>query len=166
MSEHSTRDAAQRIHFFTGRLLTADDLHREQNYQRDRQRRHNLAFLGWGVARGLGVRVDAESQSVLVAPGAAIAPDGEELHVVAPLRTKLPAEGGTWLVVLQRQESPIDPTPSPSGTDHQDFNTILEDVGLSLASSENCAHGVPLARVRRGRSGWVRDPKFRARRIK
>ena len=39
----------ERSQFFTGQVLTADDLQREQDYHRDKARLHNRFMYGWGV---------------------------------------------------------------------------------------------------------------------
>ena len=41
----------ERLHYFSGRLLSADDLQREQEYVLARLRRLNRLTHGWGVIR-------------------------------------------------------------------------------------------------------------------
>ncbi len=48
----------ERSRFFTGQVLTADDLQREQDYHRDKARLHNRFLHGWGVVAGLMVSID------------------------------------------------------------------------------------------------------------
>jgi len=45
----------RRVHYFTGKLLTAEDLAAEQTYHVEKARRHNRTLHGAGVAQGLGV---------------------------------------------------------------------------------------------------------------
>jgi hypothetical protein len=70
----------ERIRFFASRLLTTDDLDREQAYFLARSRRHNRFLHGWGVVAGLEVGV-SEANEVVVAPGLAIDCAGNEIAV-------------------------------------------------------------------------------------
>jgi len=60
----------QRVRYFAGQLLTADDFATEQAYWIERQRRRNRRLHGWGVVEGLGVSIDGPK--VFVEPGMAI----------------------------------------------------------------------------------------------
>jgi hypothetical protein len=68
--------ALTRPRFSPGQLLTAKDLQLEQNYHREKLRRHNRALLGAGIVAGLEVSVgataDAPDGRIHVAPGFAI----------------------------------------------------------------------------------------------
>lgn len=86
----------ERVRYFPRQLLTADDMRAEQEYFRERQRRHNRFLHGWGVVCGLEVKAPAEKDSnrqVTVCPGYAITPQGDEVWIAAPVqfdfRTKL-----------------------------------------------------------------------------
>jgi len=46
----------RRVNYFAGRLLTAEDFRAEQEYHREKSRRHNRRLHGSGVASGLGRR--------------------------------------------------------------------------------------------------------------
>src|SRR5713226_2023857 len=46
---------AERIHYFYGQLLSADDFQKEQDYWRRKSQLHNRFELGQGVVCGLGV---------------------------------------------------------------------------------------------------------------
>ena len=59
----------KRVRFFSGQLLSAGDLQAEQDYVRDRLRRHNRWPHGWGVVGGLAVSVGREG--IVVKPGLA-----------------------------------------------------------------------------------------------
>ena len=52
--------SAERLRYFPRQLLTADDMRTEQQYFREKLRRHNRMLHGWGVVCGL--QVVAESQ--------------------------------------------------------------------------------------------------------
>lgn len=89
----SRTDAAalERVRYFPRQLLTADDLRLEQEYFREKQRRHNRFLHGWGVACGLDVRADnaAGPLAVRVCPGYALGPQGDEIYVPAAVTLDL-----------------------------------------------------------------------------
>jgi hypothetical protein len=71
----------ERNRYFTGQLLGADDLTREQDYFRDKARRHNRLLHGWGIVGGLGVSTGSSGAELTIAPGYALDPEGEEIVV-------------------------------------------------------------------------------------
>ena len=152
-----------RVRYFAGQVLSAADLQAEQDYFRERLRRHNLAVLGWGVASGLNVGV--EGDSVVVGPGYAIGPDGEEIVVSSPLSVALPIACDPVFLALRRQERLVDPVPSPSPTGPGDveYTRIEESAALVFAADASSSDSIALARLRRGRSGWAPDRRFRPR---
>jgi len=70
----------ERVNFFDGKLLAAEDLSLEQTYHLERHRRHNRYLHGWGVVSGLSVSV-ADNTTITVQPGVAIDCAGNELVV-------------------------------------------------------------------------------------
>ena len=78
----------ERLRYFPRQLLTADDMRAEQEYFREKQRRHNRLLHGWGVVCGLEVVLDAETGplAVCVCPGYALGPFGDEIYVPEPKR--------------------------------------------------------------------------------
>src|ERR1041385_7674651 len=68
-----------RLRFFYGRVLTADDFTLEQNYFRKKQKLHNRALHGFGIVSGLNVSF--ESGKVVIAAGLALDCEGNELIV-------------------------------------------------------------------------------------
>src|SRR3984957_12793864 len=80
----------KRVRFFDGQFLQAQDFVDEQNYQRDREHRHNRLLHGAGLAGGLTVPSAAANQ-VTVAPGTAIDSDGNHLVLAQPATLDLPA---------------------------------------------------------------------------
>ena len=71
----------ERVRYFPRQLLTADDMRVEQEYFRDKARRHNRYLHGWGVVCGCAIEVVAEAKSptVRVCPGYAVGPQGDEI---------------------------------------------------------------------------------------
>jgi hypothetical protein len=73
----------ERVRYFPRQLLKADDMRAEQDYFREKLRRHNRFMHGTGVVCGLEVMPDASAGKlgVKVCPGYALDPWGEEIHV-------------------------------------------------------------------------------------
>jgi len=69
-----------RTHYFDGRLLTAEDLLRDQLYLEQRLREVGRV-LGHGVATGLDLTVNLALQRIIIGPGLAITPDGRALSL-------------------------------------------------------------------------------------
>ena len=73
----------ERLRYFPRQLLTADDMRAEQEYFRERARRHNRYLHGWGVVCGCAVEMVAASKTpqVRVCPGYAVGPQGDEIYI-------------------------------------------------------------------------------------
>jgi hypothetical protein len=83
------------VNFFNGRLLTAEDLSREQNASREERRRLGRA-IGSGIAYGLEVAAAPGSDrvsapSVTITPGLAIDRRGQTLALADPVELSLKA---------------------------------------------------------------------------
>jgi hypothetical protein len=79
----SCREPLERVRFFPRQLLTADDLRAEQEYLREKQRRHNRYLHGWGVVCGCTIEPvpDSKDWTVRVCPGYAVGPQGDEIWI-------------------------------------------------------------------------------------
>lgn len=122
-----------RLHYFHGQALGAVDLRREQAYHLEKARLRNRLLHGWGIVCGLDVEVvpkqpcdpddEAPTASVLVvAPGAALDPQGNEVIVRNPRQVELNAllseeelcllckQPATVYLTLCYHEQPIDPS--------------------------------------------------------
>lgn len=74
----------ERVRYFCRQLLTADDMTVEQEYFRQKLRRHNHYLHGFGVVCGLAVEPATDAThpwQVRVCPGYAVAPQGDEILV-------------------------------------------------------------------------------------
>jgi hypothetical protein len=71
----------ERPRFFAGQLLTETELNLLQQYVIDKHRFHNVHLHGWGVVCGLQVRCDECGDGVIVEPGYAIDPCGNDIVV-------------------------------------------------------------------------------------
>lgn len=92
-------DLLERPRYFPRQLITPADMTLEQNYFRDKMRRHNRLLHGWGVVCGARVclvpkpdQSDAEPWKVEVHPGYLLSPQGDEILIererVVDLRTE------------------------------------------------------------------------------
>lgn len=134
----------RRPRFFPGRLLSVDDLAGEQAYQRDRMRRHNRMLHGWGVVSGLDIVAapsDSQPWLVSIAPGHALAPNGDEIVVceAAPfdLAPWQALAARTVLLVIRYAEEAVDPMPG-LGTDiAAEASWLVDSFVLTAIESED-----------------------------
>ncbi len=80
----STSNALDRVRYFPRQLITADDMMAEQEYFRERLRRHNCYLHGWGVVCGCEVKLNADADHpwrVRVCPGYLVTPRGDEIRI-------------------------------------------------------------------------------------
>jgi hypothetical protein len=109
-----------RNHYFAGKLMSAEDFQREQDYLLGRLRRRNRFLSGWGVVAGLGVSVE-RGETVVVQPGFAIDCAGNEVIVETETRLSLTGLSRRQHVLVRYVEVPEttggDATemPEPSG---------------------------------------------------
>ena len=100
--------ALERVRYFYRQLLTADDMTVEQEYFRQKLRRHNRYLHGFGVVCGLSVEPATDAThpwQVRVCPGYAVAPQGDEILVPEPTLYDL-ATGA-------QKDEPCAPCPCP-----------------------------------------------------
>jgi hypothetical protein len=119
-----------RNHYFSGQLLSTDDLQREQDYMLGRMRRRNRFLTGWGVVAGLGVSVE-QGEAVVVGPGFAIDCAGNELIVDTEAQLCLAGLGGRQYIVaryLEICEAPAVPT-----TGLPAFSRVRESAYLEIS---------------------------------
>jgi hypothetical protein len=135
------KTTSERPRYFPRQVITADDLSLDQDYFRDKLRRHNRMLHGWGIVCGGKVEpVKDTPWLVKVNPSYIIGPYGDEIniqHVVCcDLRIKCgssvasepsdpcadsvtqlpPTPGGTFFVVVRYRQDMARPVRvSPSG---------------------------------------------------
>src|SRR5438034_2976647 len=94
MADYSLPSVVEkRVRFFDGQFLQDQDFIDEQNYQLDREHRHNRLLHGAGIAEGLTVSATQPNQ-VTVGPGTAIDDDGHQLVLAEATLVDLP--GGSF----------------------------------------------------------------------
>ncbi|MBD9362367.1 hypothetical protein [Methylomonas fluvii] len=154
----------ERTNYFNGQLLTLADLERDQQYLRDRLRRHNRLAHGWGVIHGLHVGI--EGGDILVAPGFAIDCEGNELEVVEQQRIAIGTLATSFYVGIKFLEIPSTPVQGPNGLVNA---TIIETAEIELSTENAClghkklgpgtpgcgqSHAVVLANVKPRQGDW------------
>jgi hypothetical protein len=148
-----------RVRYFSGQLLSSADFDQEQAYLRDKQRLHNRLLHGTGIVRGLEVTVEDGDDGrpiVAISPGVAIAPDGEELVVCAPL-TSAPCSGRMCYVALRRVDRPL-------ATEVGGEASRVEE-GTEIGVAEDVRRDdLAIARLERVRERWQVDPAFKPER--
>jgi hypothetical protein len=177
-----------RPNYFTGKLLTAEDLNLEQDYFLDKFRLHNRCLHGYGVVSGLGIAVgDGSSPVMEIEPGCAIDAFGNLIEVTGTVEARLNPreEKNAYYILLRYKECPVDEVPvllepCQSGSEPTQPNRIKETFEVYFeehnpaakrqrqASRKTCGEPGPLAigRLRRVRKGWVLDRRFVRRRCK
>ena len=81
----------ERITFFNGQRLTAEDLTAVQAANRDLRWLHNRSLHGWGIAAGFSVTGDAGDTAVQIGPGYAIDCQGREIILSTSITKSVPA---------------------------------------------------------------------------
>jgi hypothetical protein len=157
-----------RPRFFSGKLLSADDLSQEQSYQRDKRWLHNRWLHGFGVVRGL--TVSSDGTSVHVAPGLAIDGRGEEFVVPVDAAIAVPRDRAARYLVIRYAERETAPVPVGDPDDgRRECSRIEEGFALAYetskparaASGDGGQRAVPLARIVCSRGRWRVDRTFR-----
>ena len=161
----------QWTNFFAGRILTAADLQAEQSYFRERMRLHNLNCHGIGIVSGLEVSTsEGPARSIIVAPGTALDPLGNEITIHSTVRCPLPQKSELVYLILCWAERETDPIPAPENdTEPALYSRVEEYAMLKYESEEREAHnhgGVVLARLRKVRRMWKVDQTLQVRRVK
>jgi hypothetical protein len=84
----------ERLAFFNGQRLTAEDLAAVQNANKDLRWLHNRSLHGWGIGAGFSVEGEAGAAAVQIGPGYAIDCLGREIILTEPVTKTVPAVGG------------------------------------------------------------------------
>jgi len=152
-----------RPHFFSGRLLDVDTLTAEQDYHREKLRRHNRALHGYGVVTGLSVGVESNPGGglVVVDPGYAIDALGEEICVRHRATLAAPTTGDCAFVTLRYWEH-LHPA---AGEMPEEARWIEEACVIGIAPAVT-APAFALARLTRSAGQWQVDRAFAPPRVR
>jgi hypothetical protein len=152
-----------RPRFFAGKLLTADDLDQEQSYHRTKHRRHNRLLHGVGIVSGLGVGLEPNPSggdpAIVVSPGVAIAPDGEELVLCEPVTRDLCQGASVCYVSVWLVERLTNQTPNGE-------SSRIEESADAAVSEDLPPGHLAIARLRRHDGAWRSDPTFEVARVR
>lgn len=162
----------KRVNYFYGRLLTAEDFQAEQDYHRSRARRHNRFLHGIGVVSGLQVSVENSNagSTIVVEPGFAIDPAGNELELDERRKIPIMAPCAAFQVRIRYVERFSDPGPAvdednSSGAQPKWIVETCEVVLLPepcpMDPANPAGSGVALARVVRRGPRWKMDRRFK-----
>jgi hypothetical protein len=80
----------ERINFFDGERLTAEDLNALDQAQNELRWLHTRLLHGWGIAAGFGVTGKTGRLSVTIAPGMAVDGAGREIILNSPMKLGIP----------------------------------------------------------------------------
>lgn len=164
----------KRLRYFTGEVLTAEELQLEQQYFRDIHKRHNRALHGFGIVSGLKVTVGGGL--IIVAPGLAIDCEGNELVVDSEQSIAASGLGDlrTAYLGIRYLEKCVDPVPSAIGGEKRSH--IQESFELTLAAENSnrghrhsrgrwlpCGqlHALTIAKLKATAPGWRVDRRYR-----
>lgn len=176
----------KRPRFVAGQLLTAEDFTLEQQYSREKLKRHNRSLHGFGIVTGL--RVTVNSGQIVVAPGLALDCEGNELAIetaqiiVPPAVAQPTGDWHTAFVNVRFVEECADLMPTAGAAEASNITAYLAE-GFELAvGPENCnrghrhlrarwlacgrPHALTIAKLRHGTQGWRVDRGYRAPAIK
>lgn len=163
----------KRTNYFQGQILTAADFQTEQNYFRERMRLHNVNCHGIGIVSGLEVTpTGGPGKSIIVSPGTALDPVGNEITLSSPVRCPLPQKCEMAFLVLYWTERGTDAVPglTPEGdTELTIYSKVEEYAILKYETDEERARihaGVILARLIKIRRKWKVDEEFHVQRAK
>lgn len=150
----------ERPNYFSGKLLTTDDLNLEQAYVREKFRRLHLASFDTGIIAGLNVTVDNSGGTavIVVSPGSALDAQGELIVLDGEVRCPVPPLSGDGVVLLRYVERALASVPAGIDPDGDGSlvslpSRIAEGAAISIADGPD-EGAVLLARLTRAGEGW------------
>lgn len=100
----------ERVRYYPRQLIDANTLTTEQEYAREKHRRHNRYLHGWGVVCGLDVKAsptDTQPWQLTVCPGYLVTPQGDDICIAEAINVDLAV--GT----AKPADACADPSPCP-----------------------------------------------------
>ncbi len=158
------------VRYFSGQTLSAADLEQEQSYHRERVRLHNRLLHGAGVVAGL--EVTAGRSDVVITPGMALDPVGDEIVVTCEHQialTGLLRDSAPRFVVARHITVLREPIPVLGQVgDEVAFSRLEHGATVTIDSAEPSPSdaGVTLARLSWRSGRWRVDARFRRRKVK
>ncbi len=172
-----------RPRFFDGRLLTAEDLTREQEYVIGKLKRHNRSLHGFGVVAGL--KVTLTPGKIIVDAGLALDCEGNEIAIDSPqtIDSLATSDARIAYVNIRYAEETSNPFPDMPGSGDQgsQLATISEGFEICLGPENftrshrhlrsrwlTCGqpHPLTIAKLARSSNGWRVDRRYRPPSVK
>ncbi|MEP6911683.1 MAG: hypothetical protein ABI923_02950 [bacterium] len=169
----------ERPRFFSSKLLRTEDLALEQEYFREKLRRHNRSLHGFGIVSGLKVTTD--SGKIAVDAGMALDCQGNEVVIGMTQSLSAPASSDNWRtahVNIRYAEDSSDPV----ATQGVAQDSMIKESFEIVVVQENCnrghrhlrarwlacgePHPLTIAKLKRGSQGWRVDRRYRPPTIK
>ncbi len=144
----------QRVNYFEGQRLRVKDFEDEQTYHLDMRRRHNKNLHSWGIAEGLRVNREKDTNKVTISPGMALDAEGREIILEEPwvvdnILTLTSAAGGDFILTLAYDDEQV--SSANNGLCSAGLTRVAEKAGLFLRAEigEFIRDGkeVPLAKI-------------------
>ena len=163
----------KRLRYFTGQVLTVEGLELEQQYFREKLKRHNRTLHGFGIVSGL--RVTVKRGAIIVVPGLALDCEGNELMVSSEQSLLVP-DGSESLssafVSLRYVEEETEFACAATITEsvaleiaHENFNRGHRHLRARWLACEQ-AHPLTIAKLKHSSQGWRVERGYRPPAIK
>jgi hypothetical protein len=168
----------ERPHFFSGKLVTTDDLALEQEYFLEKLKRHNRSLHGFGIVSGLQVTTD--SGRIVVDAGMALDCQGNELVIqnvqtLSPPATK--ESRRTAYVNMRYAEDSVgaETIPEAEGSRiRESFEIVIGQENFNRGHRHVRArwlpcgepHAITIAKLKHNSQGWRVDRRYRPPTIK
>jgi hypothetical protein len=167
-------DSLERPRFFSSKLLRTEDLALEQQYFREKLRRHNRSLHGFGIVSGLKVTTD--SGKIAVDAGMALDCQGNEVVIGTAQMVSAPASsdnGRTAYVNIRYTEDSSEPVATQGVAQDSMIKESFEIVVVQentnrghkhlrarwLACGE--PHALTIAKLKHSAQGWRVDRRYR-----
>jgi hypothetical protein len=135
----------ERLNFFKGLFLQAEDWQREQGYHKEKRRFHNKYLHTPGVAFGclddLKVVTSPEGTSLIVSPGYAIDGEGNDLYLSKAKEIKLPPIQSfhpptTVYIALRYNEKEVDMRVNEANPQYSGYAFTAEGIVLEVTPAQ------------------------------
>jgi hypothetical protein len=125
-----------RPRFFSGQLLTEEDLNRLDRYIIAKHRLHNRMLFGWGVVNGLEVKCSPCNDQVIVTAGYALSPCGDDIILCKEISVDICAMVDACTSSRQRDCGPY------STPEMQDCPDVEQEWVLAVCYEEKSSRGI------------------------
>jgi hypothetical protein len=172
-------DSLERPRFFTGKLLTTEDLALEQQYFREKLRRHNRSLHGFGIVSGLKVTTD--SGKIAVDAGMALDCQGNEVVIGTTQLLSPPASNDNWrhaYVNIRYTEESTDPVATQGVVQasmiKESFEIVVGQENYNRGHRHlrgrwfacGAPHALTIAKLKHSSQGWRVDRRYRPPTVK